>query len=68
MANRIPPYEELPRIKALIEIRDKPPPCLTGNVSVSYKDFVEKCLQKIPRQKGALVAQNLTIWEHLRPL
>lgn len=50
LANSIPPYEELPGLSALIKIRDKPPPCLTGNVSVSYKDFVEKCLQKIPRQ------------------
>lgn len=48
LANGTPPHSELPGIRALFVIREKPPPCLTGKFSACYKDFVGKCLQKIP--------------------
>src|ERR1700761_4611379 len=51
LANGEPPYSEIHPMKVLFLIPKNPAPILEGNFSSSFKDFVEKCLRKEPKER-----------------
>ena len=51
LANGEPPYSEIHPMKVLFLIPKNPPPQLDGNFSSVFKDFVERCLRKEPRER-----------------
>ena len=51
LANGEPPYSEIHPMKVLFLIPKNPPPQLDGNFSPVFKDFVERCLRKEPRER-----------------
>jgi serine/threonine-protein kinase 24/25/MST4 len=51
LANGEPPYSEIHPMKVLFLIPKNPAPTLTGTFSPAFKDFVERCLQKEPRER-----------------
>jgi serine/threonine-protein kinase 24/25/MST4 len=53
LAKGEPPYSEIHPMKVLFLIPKNPAPALEGNYSSAFKDFVERCLQKEPRERPA---------------
>lgn len=51
LAEGDPPYSDIHPMKVLFLIPKNSPPVLPGNYSKQYKDFVELCLRRDPRER-----------------
>ncbi|KAL2860872.1 putative Ste20-like serine/threonine protein kinase [Aspergillus lucknowensis] len=51
LANGEPPYSDIHPMKVLFLIPKNPPPTLQGNYSKTFKNFVELCLRRDPRER-----------------
>ncbi|KAL4990451.1 kinase-like domain-containing protein [Aspergillus falconensis] len=51
LANGEPPYSDIHPMKVLFLIPKNPPPTLQGEYSKAFKNFVELCLRRDPRER-----------------
>lgn len=51
LAKGEPPYSDIHPMKVLFLIPKNPPPVLDGNFSKPFKDFIELCLRRDPRER-----------------